>query len=955
MKINDTVCGFEVVRISSVDELSAKVFELEHKKSGARLLYLDREDTNMSFAISFATPPCDDTGVCHIIEHSVLCGSEKYPLRDPFAELLKGSLNTFLNAMTYEDKTVYPVSSRCEKDFLNLVDVYLDAVLRPKLLENKYIFMQEGWHYEYDGSSLTRSGVVYNEMKGAYSSPDDVATQELSRALFKDSVYEKDSGGDPEAIPTLTYEGLLDFYKTYYHPSNAKLFLDGSVDLERTLSLIDSHLCRYERKDISVTYEKTKDTVTERTVRYEISESEDATDKVRFLLGYVYSDSSDAVEHIKTNIILDYLSGTNASVLKRELLREGLCHDVMMYTNRAREQTVVIEIRDTEEDKLARIEEVISECLGKILRDGFDKEAAHAALNYVEFKLRERDYGSLPRGIGFALSTLGAWLYGECPEDALKYEDTLLKVREEIECGGLERTLSQMLVSNPHRARLVMLPDKALADERAEREEAQLRRILDTMSEDELKTVVREAEQMSLWQNTEESPEALATLPTLSIEDIPKSSERVPIDVCDRDGTRVLYHDVNVGGISYATLFFDCSDVPAEELYQLTMLSAALVNLDTDKHDALSLQREIKANLGSFYASCAAAENNGVATPYLRISISALDAKKDKIPELLSEVLMHSDFSNTHELDSLLAQAKATHEDSVLSSGHTVALDRAEAYMTSRGAITEYMSGHEAYLKIKEIYKNDERVSALARDLELLLKKLMTRERLTLSLIGERDESLADRIISIFPSDKAPSRVNIAPLGKRREFFTAATKVAYAVSGGICDIDFYRLGNLRVARSILSYEYLWTQVRVSGGAYGAGFVTRRTGFVGFYSYRDPSPIRSLGVFAGSADYLRSLAKEYTDLTKFIIGAIGEYDLLTTPKGAAALRSWNYICGVSDDMLDSERRGILDTNKKTLLAVADLIDGISSADSYCIVGSKEHLSLCEDKIDNILVL
>ena len=954
MKLNDRLYGFKVVRCSRVDELMADVYELEHEKSGARLLMLDREDTNMSFAISFATPPLGDTGVCHIIEHSVLCGSYKYPLRDPFAELLKGSLNTFLNAMTYEDKTVYPVSSRCERDFLNLVDVYLDAVLRPALLENKYIFMQEGWHYEYDGTSLTRSGVVYNEMKGAYSSPDDVAVQELSRALFANTPYECDSGGDPDAIPSLTYEALVDFYKKYYHPSNAKIFLDGSICIDKVLPLIDEHLSRYERTDISVVYEKSPETVTERTVRYEISESEDAPDRVRVLFGYVFSDCFDEVECLKTTIITDYLCSTNASVLKRELLGGGLCRDVAMYTNKTREQTVVIEVRDTEECKIPEIRTVIDECINKIITEGFDKSVAHAALDYIEFKLRERDYGSFPKGIGFALSTLGAWLYGEEPERALRYESTLSAVRDEIERGGLERSLARMIPNNKHKSTLIMLPDKTLGEERVRRECAELEKILSSMSEDELNAVKADEAGLKKWQSTTESDEALASLPTLSIDDIPKKAERVPIEVCEIDGARVIYHDVNTEGIVYTSLYFDASDVEPKDLYKLTILSAALTNLDTESYDALSLQSAIKSCLGSFYASCATTSIEPART-YLRVSASALVSKKDKISHLLGEVLMRSKLDNVKELDNLIAQAKSSHEDSVLSSGHSVALERTEAYTTSRGAISEYTSGHEAYLNIKEIYKNEEKLSALANELVELCKKLICKKRLTLSVTGDRDGALAQKIVSIFPEGDVGNPVRIEPFGKRREFFLSPTKVAYAVLGSITEPDFKTLGALRVARSILSYEYLWTEVRVSGGAYGAGFVPRRDGYVGFYSYRDPSPIRSLGAFAKSADYLRRLVDSGEDLTKFIIGAMGEYDVLTTPRSAAAARSWNYISGITDEMLDLERGGILSADGDALRTVADMIDSVSGDDSYCIVGGKEHLELCKENIDNILNL
>ncbi len=954
MNIGNKISGFTLKRIAEVREMRADMYEFSHDKTGARLAYLAREDSNMTFAVSFATPPHDDTGVCHIIEHSVLCGSEKYPLKDPFAELLKGSLNTFLNAMTFEDKTVYPVSSRCERDFLNLVDVYLDAVLHPNLLTNPNIFRQEGWHYEYDGERLTRSGVVYNEMKGAYSSPDDIAMQELSRTLFSGSVYECDSGGDPNAIPTLTYDALVAFYKKYYHPSNAKIFLDGSMDIEKVLTLIDSHLSGFEYTDISVVYGKTPSVECERCVKYEISE-EETGERARVLFGYVYSDFDNDVELIKTTVLCDYLCGSNASPLKRELLSQGLCNDMSMYTNKTREQTVVIEVRDTAEEKIPKIKATLNETIEKIANEGLDKSALHATLDLLEFKLRERDFGGLARGVGFALTALGAWLYGENPETSLMYEDTLAAVREEIENGGFERTLLAMTLENEHKGTLIMLPDKTLAKTRAEKEEKELAQLLADMSPEELQKIQSEEASLKAWQESEESLEAIMSLPKLSISDIPEKCERTPREVKKISGCETIFHDINTEGIAYATLFFDVSDTPAEELYLISLISAALKNLDTANSSALTLQNKIKSSLGSFRVSVATAQRGENATPYLRVSTSALVTKTDKLSELVREILLESDFNNENELSSLLLQLKASYEDGALASGHALALDRTEAYTSAKAAVTEYLSGYEAYIKIKEASSDKENISALCKRLAELSVKIFCRERLTLSLAGERDEELAEKIISSLPGGKAAVGLKYEPLGIRREFFLIPTKVGYASLGSCESIDFFSLGELRVARSILSYEYLWNTIRVSGGAYGAGFTPRRTGYVGFYSYRDPSPARSLEKYKESADYLRRLAESDDDIEKFVIGAMGEYDPLTTPKNAAAASSWNYINGITDEQLELERASLLGANKASLLRVADIIDSVASTDSVCVVGGKEHLASCEKFIEKVLTL
>ena len=954
MKIGDIICGFELVRVRSVAEINSDVYELVHLGTGASLIFLDREDENMTFAISFATPPCDDTGVCHIIEHSVLCGSEKYPLKDPFAELLKGSLNTFLNAMTYEDKTVYPVSSRCKKDFYNLTDVYLDAVFHPALLDNPNVFRQEGWHYEYDGERLTRSGVVYNEMKGAYSSPDDIAFQELSRALFAGSVYERDSGGDPNKIPTLTYDNLIAFYKKYYHPSNAKICLDGSIDLEKTLALIDSHLSRFEKKDIKVEYRLTAKTVSERTVRYEVAQGEE-DGRARILFGYVYAEENDALEQFKTTVLSDYLCGTNASPLKKELLSRGLCQDVMMYTSRAREQTVIIEVRDTDKDKIEEIKALVDSYIRELVREGLDCEALSATVDFIEFKLREHDFGGLPRGIGFALAALGTWLYGSNPESALEYEDTLRAVRAEITSGGFERTLLNMTVDNPHRATLIMLPDEHLADERAENEEAELAQILESLSENELRRIIDEEASLKAWQEADETDEAIASLPTLEISDIPKKAERVPRRVEKIGASECIFHEINTEKITYTDMYFDMSDVRDEDLYLVSIACAALTNLDTDRSSALALQNKLKSALGSFRVSTAISTKNGGAYPYLRVSASALDHKRELLVTLTDEILLHTDFSSTEEIMNIVKQTKSAYEDATLAAGHSVALDRLEAYTTARGALSDNLSGYGSYLKIKEICRDGADTSEIGERISKLLKGILTKERLILSLTGECDEKLAEKIIDVFPSGNAPVSIERAPLGVRREFLCVPVKVAYATAGAEIVMSPELSGSMRVARSILSYEYLWQNVRVSGGAYGAGFVPRRTGFVGFYSYRDPSPARSIGVFTEASQYLRTLAREGTDLTKFIIGAMGEYDVLQSPKNRAAMSSLAYICGITYEQLEREREGLLSTSLGDLIAVADAIDNATSTGAICIVGGKEHLADCREMVDFVLNL
>ncbi len=959
LKMNQSICGFTVLRERQAAEIGATVYEFTHDKTGARLLFLDREDKNMTFAISFATLPEDDTGVFHIIEHSVLCGSEKFPLRDPFAELLKGSLNTFLNAMTYEDRTVYPVSSGCMRDFMNLTDVYLDAVFRPNFKTNPAIFRQEGWHLEYDGEkkALSRTGVVYNEMKGAYSSPDEAGNTALLKALFKGTPYGYDSGGDPDAIPELTYERFLSLYDKYYHPSNALLILDGSVDLCPTLELIDSHLSRFEKRDISVEYKKSEAVrLPLERIYYEVSEEEDDGQQARLLLGYVFSDSesSGKVERLAAAVLCDYLAGSNAAPLKRALLDSGLCRDVGMYVSKSYEQTVIIELRDMAPSAIEPAAALVEKALCEVIDGGIDKNRLTAILNSIEFSTRERDFGSFPKGVSFALSMLGVWHYGQNPEEALLFNGALAEIRELIKSDYFEQTLRKMTLDCPHTAAVAMIPDSTLSERRAKEQENELAQLLDGMSPAELQQVIEEDDRLKAWQSTEESEEARASLPTLSISDIDPCYKRVDKREKTIDGARTLSVDVKTDGIIYAYLFFNASDLTEEELGDLGLLTKMLKELGTDRSTPLELQSRIRAELGNLSFSFIGTERKGVATPYLRVGASVLEANKGVLTDILEEILLHTDFSDVAAIEEMCRQEKSAFADDVIEAGHSAAIARVEAFSAPGGALAEYTQGFEAYNRLCALIKVGD-FGALSKRLATLLKRLTTRNRMTVAVAGEREESFIADTVARFPAGEDFTARHIPPLGHCREFIKIPTKVAYAVTGAQTEDARELRGALRVARSILSYEHLWTAVRVGGGAYGAGFVARKNGMSAFYSFRDPSPKRSLGCFADSANYLRKLADSGADITKFIIGAYGEYDIITTPKTLAALSVADFLLGWTEEQEQQLRADLLATTPEQLRRVADVIDRTLDCNSVCIVGGAEHLAQFEGDFDRVLTL
>ena len=954
---NKTKYGFSFKRSLALDEINATLYEYTHIKTGASLIYLDRDDDNKTFAIGFATPPCDDTGVFHIIEHSVLCGSEKYPLNDPFAEMLKGSLNTFLNAITYEDRTIYPVSSRCERDFINLVDIYMDAVFAPNMLKNPSIFHQEGWHYEYDAesNSLSRNGVVYNEMKGAYSSPDELGADRLNRALFSGTSYGHDSGGNPNFIPELSYEMFKSAHEKYYHPSGAKIILDGKMNIDKLLSLIDSHLNKFDRREIAATVEASP-VINPETVeiKYEISDQESEQGKARVLYGYVFSDFTDKKIHLAASVLCDILCGSNASPLKKALLEKGLAKDASMYVNSSKECSIVIEVRDADETRFDEIDETIRNIIFTLSTDGIDKNNLTSSLNSIEFRLKERDYGTLPIGVIYAMSIFGDWLKGANPENAVLLDDIVMSVRDEINGNYFENTLRSITIDNPRRAKVIMLPDKALSEENARREKEELDSILASMSKEELDKIIEDEANLRLWQSREPSEDELATIPKLALADIPESSGRPVAEVCEVDGVKLLRCNIKTNGIVYVSLFFDSSDLVGDEFVTLSMLSAALVNFPTKKRDALSLQNDIKANLGGLFSSFAIGTRDNVATPYLKIGARALSTKTDDMIRLISEVLLESKIESTEEMGRIIAQSKANLEDLIISSGDSLARSRAEASYDEGAAISEYLLGYEAYRVLSDINGNAEKIAEMTDSVSRLLGKLIDKSRLIISVTGDVDDDFVSKLISHLPDSGSPAIKKVTPpCAEESEFFLLPTKVAYAVVNGRDEEVKNNIGLLRVARSVLSYEYLWNTVRVQSGAYGTGFISKKNGSIAFYSYRDPSPARSLGFYHESSSYLRELADGDEDITKFIIGAIGEYDTLISPRVASAISTNDYFSGWTPEKEAKVRAEMLNMTSKDLHTVANLIDNALKNKSVVIVGGNEHLDALEEKPKRII--
>lgn len=959
MKINETLWGFRVNKATELPEIKATLFEAEHIKSGARLLFLDREDVNKTFSIAFKTIPEDSTGVFHIIEHSVLCGSKKYTTKEPFVELLKGSLNTFLNAMTFPDKTMYPVASRNDKDFLNLMSVYLDAVFHPAILTNPNIFRQEGWHYELadEGGEMTTSGVVLNEMRGAFSSADEVASYHIKDMLYPDTCYRWESGGEPSHVTELTYENFRDAHQKYYHPSNSEIFLDGSVKLDEVLPLIDGVLSEYERQAVTFDIaDQPKIKPAKREVLYEIAPNETTENKTRLVVGFLSSRFDEQEKNVAVTVLLDAIASSNEAPLKKALLDTGLCEDVnLIPLDSIKQNSINVEFRNVKDGKCEELYTAFTDTVKKISSQGIDKKMLEASLNSLEFKMREKDYGTLPLGIIYAMSTLEASLYGGDPAQNLSYEKSFAALREKLSGNYFEKLLTSLFIENEHKATLVMTPSATLGAERAKSEAERLAKIKASLSKEELDEILKINGELKAWQQTPDSAEDIATIPQLKISDISAEVERIPQSVESIEGVTLLYQNIATNGIVYTDLYFDATDLTKEEIFDLRILLSLMENVKTEKHSAIELQNLIKSELGAFSVTASPVTKDEKAKLYVTVSASALESKKAAILDIVSEILYTSVYTDKEAARNIIRQLKMASDESFTTGGHLAGFHRAAAYTNAEAAILEYYSGYEAHLSMKKLEKSfDLEFEALAERLSALAKSIFTRERLTVSLTGARDDGFVHDVVNAIPSgEKYVSVSNISPLGIRREGIVIPAQASYAeLCANLYNFGEKPTGSMNVARSLLSYGYLWGAVRVQGGAYGVGLIARNNGNIGFYSYRDPTPARTLGCYKECAGFLREYAKAGEDITKFIIGAVGDSSPLTTPKLKGTLAATRYLRGITYEDECRIRREMLETDAEELLRIADILDKVCAKEAICVVAGKDKLDTCEN-LDTIL--
>lgn len=954
--------GFEEIRKIKLGELDAVMHEMRHKKTGLKLVWLERDEENKTYGIAFPTFPSDDTGVFHIIEHSVLCGSKRYPLKDPFVELLKSSMNTFLNALTFDDKTFYPISSKNDKDFMNLMRVYTDAVFNPSIYTTPECFMQEGWHYELDDNGeLTYKGVVFNEMKGVFADPDARLDYAISRALFPDNAYGFVSGGDPAHIPDLTYEQFLAAHKKHYSPANAFVILDGKVDIDAVLAVLDDEfLCDIEAGkavDLPALQSPVDAGIT--NIEYEISPDENPENRNITAWGRVIGRFDEIEKITAVKALSDLLCGSLKSPLNACILTDGLAETVnVSLSDITLQPTLTICVKNFKEENADEIEKRIFDTLKNLAENGIDRDQINAALTHLEFKMRERDYGSYPQGLVFGMSILESWLYGGKPEANLEVGELFKSLRSKMGSGYFENIIKEAFIDNCHCCRVNMTPSKTAGEESRSRESERLRQALAAFTDNEKDGIKQAMARLLKWQNTPDSPQAIATLPKLTLADITAKPENLPTEVKNIGGVPALLHKVGAGGILYFSLYFDVNDCDENDLSTLAFATALLGELGTKNYTAeqmMNIKRilcgDISCNVVTF-----ADRNSADCRAYLKVGFSAIEENAEKAFALIIEILTSTDFSQSEDVLSILCQTRALMQQIIVADGVHIAMGRAEAQLMPSGVVKDCTFGYNLYKWLKTTEENGEHEKA-AKAAQRLLEKIICKDRLTLSVTGNADEKCEDIIKSAVGTlDEHGERLGgkITPWGLRREGIVIPADVSFSVSA--CDIktaDCAYSGSALVGSKLVGLNYLWNVIRMQGGAYGTGMATAQTGFNLCYSYRDPSPSSSLESFKTCGKYLTDAADDGTDITGFIIGTISDISPVLTPKMKGSAADRLYFCNVSYDDRCREMQEIVATSADDLKQFGEALQKCADSSALCVVGNQQQLEKCS--LDEISVL
>lgn len=950
--------AYRIVDRRTIREMQSEGIVLEHRKTKAKVFLVSNEDDNKVFCIGFRTPPDDDTGLPHILEHSVLCGSDKFPLKDPFVELVKGSLNTFLNAMTYPDKTVYPVASCNEKDFQNLMDVYMDAVLHPNIYHEEKIFQQEGWHYELaDGDQpLIYNGVVYNEMKGVYSSPESMLDRYTQSTLFPDNCYGRDSGGDPAAIPELTYEKFLDFHRTYYHPSNSYIYLYGDMNMAEKLKWLDeAYLSHYEERpaDSGIREQKALEKPVDREFFYSITEEEPEEDATYLSVSTVVGTDLDPRLYVAFQILEYTLLDAPGAPLKQALLDAGIGKDILGgYENGILQPYFTVIAKDANREQKGEFLAVVKGTLRKLADEGINRRSLLAGMNYYEFKYREADYGSTPKGLMYGLQCMDSWLYDGDPMMHLEYQATFDYLKEAVEEGYFEQLIREYLLDNPFEAVITVSPRRNLTAQEDEKLARKLAERKASLSPDARTRLVEGTRALKEYQDTPSTPEQLARIPLLSREDIGRKAE-VPVwEKKEEQGICVLHHNFFTSGIGYLRVLFDTRVIPQEDLHYVGLLKAVLGSVDTEHYSYGDLTSEIHLNSGGVDFSVTSfvdVEDPERFTGAFLASVRVLYDRLDFGFGILEEILTRSVFDDEKRLGEIIQENRSRARMKLETAGHSTAVSRATSYFSATAFYNELTGGTSYYHFLERIAKQyDTKKQTIIAKLKEVCRKLFTRSNLLISYTADEEgyaylPKAMGKLTESLPQGSGETFAFTHRVANRNEGLKTSSQVNYvARCGNFRKKGYAYTGALKILQVILSYDYLWINIRVKGGAYGCMSGFGRSGEGYLVSYRDPNLEKTNAVYEGVVRYLEEFDPDERDMTKYVIGTISNLDTPLTPsvKGSRGLSA--YLSGVTAEMMQQERDQVLDATREDIRALAGLIQAILDEGSFCVVGNEEKI-------------
>ncbi len=963
---------YELIQQTRIDEIQSDGFYLKHRKSGARVVVLENNDENKVFSIGFRTPPSDSTGVPHILEHSVLCGSEKYPAKEPFVELAKGSLNTFLNAMTYPDKTVYPIASCNDTDFKNIMDVYMDAVLHPNIYSRKQIFLQEGWHYELDSpeGELTYNGVVYNEMKGAFSSPDEVLIRYCLNSLYPDTSYGTESGGDPESIPELSYEDFLGFHKKLYHPSNSYIYLYGNCDMTERLEYLDrEYLSKYDvlKVDSEIASQKPFEAMRRLEVDYSVTEDESPEGKTYFAYNASVDTSLNKELYLAFQI-LDYalLSAPGAPV-KQALIDAGIGEDVYStFENGIKQPMYTIVAKNADKGQEKEFLRIIKDTLTGLVKSGINKDSLRAGINSDEFYYREADFGRTPKGLMYGLNIMDSWLYDDDkPFLLLGMNDTYRFLKDMIDTDYFEQLVDKYLIKNTHSSLVVLNPVAGLTTIRDRETARKLEEYRKSLSAEEINRIIEETKALKEYQAARSTPEEVGTIPMLSREDI--STEIQPLynsieDVC---GVQVDNHDIFTNGIGYLNLSFDIANVADRDILYVGLITNVIGYINTDKHSYDELSNEVYMHTGGIFADFCTYQrlDNGQVSARLLMKTKALFEKLPKALDLITEMMYESCYQDHKRLREIIAELKSRLQSRFVSAGHAAARGECLSQFNEASRYNALTSGIPFYNFVSDLYDNFEnKKNEITEKLKMVSEQIFVRNRLIISFTGEKKEyeavkPLLEAFINGLSDNKMEPAVRNFEMIKCKTGYKTASQVNYVARCG----DFRRAGlkydaSLKVLGTIMSYSYLWDNVRVLGGAYGCmnGCTVNGVGY--FVSYRDPNISATNQVFEKAVDYIRNFDADEAEMTRYILGTFGEMDIPLTPS-AKGTRSFDFMLrGVTEEYLKADRMKALNTHQEDIRALAPIIEAVIRDDYLCVIGSGDKIvseQALFDKVTNLL--